>query len=70
MAYLETLKSKASEEERLEEINKQIFNLQNLKYVNFLNKTSFKFLFFKQKFNEIINLKRRHNKELIVVWMM
>lgn len=45
MAYLETLKSKASEEERLEEINKQIFNLQNLKYVNFLNKTSFKFLF-------------------------
>ena len=33
-AQLDSLRAKASEEERLEEINKQIYNLQNLKYVS------------------------------------
>jgi DNA repair ATPase RecN len=30
---IDTLRMKATEEERLEEINKQIYNLQNLKQV-------------------------------------
>lgn len=32
LSQLDALRSKASEEERIEEINKQIYNLQNLKY--------------------------------------
>ena len=39
--HLDALRSKANEEERLEEINKQIFNLQNMKNVTSSFNTSF-----------------------------
>ena len=38
---LDTLKAKTSEEERLEEINKQIYNLQNMKQVIYKVSSSF-----------------------------